>query len=34
MQGTSKQCLVMLSYVINTNNIVYRSLVIHEIHYR
>ena len=35
MQGTSKQCLVMLSYVINTNNTVYRSLGIHEIrHYR
>ena len=28
MQDTSKECLVMLSYVININNIIYKNLVI------
>jgi len=33
MQDTSKRCMVMLSSVININQIVY-SLVIHEIYYQ
>jgi hypothetical protein len=34
MQDTSKRHMVMLSYAININNIVYRNLVIHKLSYR